>query len=552
MTPGPRPLVLVVVAALAIATPAAGDPAVPGGAWETFQRSCRPCHGMLGAGDGPYARAFARPAPTLLTPAPADVRYRWIADGVGPAGSGSAMPAFRGRLDEPRIRGLVRLLEELARGDSADGVATFAARCAACHGKDGRGDGPLAPVLIPRPRDLTRGWYRFRSTPSGGPPLAQDLLQTFERGLGTTAMGSFAALGRPRLETLAAHVLRLAGSPQAAATAVPVPDDAPTGDRERGRTLYDDTRCWQCHGEEGRGDGPTARELRDDAGHASLPANLTKRWQMKGGASVAELARAIQNGLNGTPMPSYGDALSPEEVGVLAAYVHDLGKDRPPAVTEARASRVDGALPHEPDDPRWQGVPAVVVPLGPQLFAAPEWSRPAIDAVELRIAVSNGGVAVHLTWDDRFEDRSAEDAGQATDAAVDDAARAGRWRLPDRVALQLAAPGAEGPLPSLYLGATERPVERWVWSADQPTVKVEEHRGPGRLRARPAGPSARAHFAAGRWQVVLSAVAKPEARGALAPGSPAAIAIHAWDGSQGEQGSRQALSSWITVTWPDG
>jgi DMSO reductase family type II enzyme heme b subunit len=119
------------------------------------------------------------------------------------------------------------------------------------------------------------------------------------------------------------------------------------------------------------------------------------------------------------------------------------------------------------------------------------------------------------------------------------------------VALQLAAPGGQGALPPLYLGDAGRPVERWLWSADQATVEVEEHRGLGRVRKRTAAPSARARFAAGRWQVVLDQAAEPgDARGLLAPGSAVAIAIHAWDGSQGEQGSRHGLSSWITVTWP--
>jgi mono/diheme cytochrome c family protein len=37
------------------------------------------------------------------------------------------------------------------------GVAVLYARyCAACHGREGRGDGPVAPVLYPPPPDLTK------------------------------------------------------------------------------------------------------------------------------------------------------------------------------------------------------------------------------------------------------------------------------------------------------------------------------------------------------------------------------------------------------------
>ena len=38
---------------------------------------------------------------------------------------------------------------------ASSGKEMFAAYCAACHGKDGRGDGPVAPALKTRPTDLT-------------------------------------------------------------------------------------------------------------------------------------------------------------------------------------------------------------------------------------------------------------------------------------------------------------------------------------------------------------------------------------------------------------
>ena len=37
----------------------------------------------------------------------------------------------------------------------SSGRQMFEAYCAACHGKDGRGDGPVAPALKTRPTDLT-------------------------------------------------------------------------------------------------------------------------------------------------------------------------------------------------------------------------------------------------------------------------------------------------------------------------------------------------------------------------------------------------------------
>lgn len=42
-------------------------------------------------------------------------------------------------------------------GDAAieRGAALFLANCAACHGPGGKGDGPVAAALVPKPTDLT-------------------------------------------------------------------------------------------------------------------------------------------------------------------------------------------------------------------------------------------------------------------------------------------------------------------------------------------------------------------------------------------------------------
>lgn len=46
--------------------------------------------------------------------------------------------------------------EEPPAGTEAEGALVFAESCAGCHGPGGKGDGPAAPGLRPRPADLTR------------------------------------------------------------------------------------------------------------------------------------------------------------------------------------------------------------------------------------------------------------------------------------------------------------------------------------------------------------------------------------------------------------
>lgn len=61
--------------------------------------------------------------------------------------------------------------------DASLGRRIYAHRCAVCHGPDGRGNGPAAPSLIPRPVDFVRGQFKYKSTPGDHPPTDEDLLR---------------------------------------------------------------------------------------------------------------------------------------------------------------------------------------------------------------------------------------------------------------------------------------------------------------------------------------------------------------------------------------
>ena len=63
------------------------------------------------------------------------------------------------------------------------GAAIHARACAACHGRDGGGDGPGAAELHPWPRDFTAGKYRIRSTTSGEAPRRADIEVGLSDGL---------------------------------------------------------------------------------------------------------------------------------------------------------------------------------------------------------------------------------------------------------------------------------------------------------------------------------------------------------------------------------
>lgn len=45
--------------------------------------------------------------------------------------------------------------EETVAGDAQAGEALYTAHCAVCHGREARGNGPMAPILLVQPADLT-------------------------------------------------------------------------------------------------------------------------------------------------------------------------------------------------------------------------------------------------------------------------------------------------------------------------------------------------------------------------------------------------------------
>lgn len=108
-----------------------------------------------------------------------------------------------------------------------------------------------------------------------------------------------------------------------------------------GKEVWQQAKCWECHGNSGKGDGDKSRELEDDFGYRILPADLTAGL-FKSGPSVKDIYRTVTTGLSGTPMPSYGDSLTEEDRWALAYFVLSLSAFTDPLT--------GGALSISPED----------------------------------------------------------------------------------------------------------------------------------------------------------------------------------------------------------
>ena len=78
--------------------------------------------------------------------------------------------------------------------DLEAGKQAYMDNCARCHGPAGAGDGRDSARMFPRPRKLSEGVFKFRTTASGTPPTDEDLFQTISNGLPGSRMPDFQRL----------------------------------------------------------------------------------------------------------------------------------------------------------------------------------------------------------------------------------------------------------------------------------------------------------------------------------------------------------------------
>ena len=246
----------------------------------------------------------------------------------------------------------------------AHGKSVYERRCLGCHGASGDGNGPAAAFMNKdRPRNFTLGVFKFRLTPSGSLPDDGDLLRTINRGVRGTAMPSWHEL--PQKDSLA--VIQYIKYELAADRSKPdkpylyfveEPAKAPIFIGEvpkpsaelvlRGKDVWQGAKCWECHGQAGKGDGEKAAGLKDDLGFPIPPANLTT-GQFKSGPTVKDIFRTMSTGLSGTPMPSFSDSLPEADRWALAYYVLSLSAFKDPLTGEPiKLSGADRELLNDP------------------------------------------------------------------------------------------------------------------------------------------------------------------------------------------------------------
>lgn len=478
------------------------------------------------------------------------------------------------------------------------GRQVFQAQCQTCHGPEGRGDGPAAYLLFPKPRDFTTGTFRLHSTATGDPPTDDDLFRTVTNGMPGSAMPSFGFLTEQDRRAVVAVIKTFAPDVfewQADARVIEpgtAPPESPAL-TQLGRQVYSRMGCANCHGESGRGDGPAVGTQHDNQGNPAFPNDLT-RGIYKGGSDPRDIYLRYTTGMSGSPMPSFELNTTDEERWALAYYVRSLAHDfqRYNTGIVIRAARVgNGEAPTDPRSPVWNRVEPAHIPL------MVLWQRPVYaGAVDVEAVHDGGRLSIRLAFDDPSVDGRAVRVQEFADGAAiqfgltDPAGHISmgepsrpvaiwHWRFdrqidvaswqdqenaypammaPDDYPFEVGAP-PRPEQPPITAGPSHDPTYITGWGAGNPVsnpnigtpVQVLSAEGFGTLEALPAASQTVTGvgvWRSGRWYVTFTRTLRPatssDQEAGFHSGGSIPIAFAVWDGGARDRDGQKAASMW--------
>jgi cytochrome c len=481
------------------------------------------------------------------------------------------------------------------------GKKIYFRKCVWCHGVDGAGDGPGADRLWPRPRNFNQGTFKIRHTASGELPLfdstkpvagQNDLFDTVTHGLPGSAMPSWDGIltEQQRLQVLSFVTTQLIKDRKfddktETFTILDINNknlkQIPYGKEsiEKGAKLVVEKKCVECHGMDGRGDG-NPFNLKDDWGFPIQPADWHKCWNFRGSRQdpyeVKNIFRTFSTGVNGTPMPSFADNTTVEERWHMSNFVNSLCErdrdgnplpidpqtDKPKINFVVPSGFIEGEIPADPNDKKWQDRERRIIGLGGQITHKPRNFVNRIDDLWVRSLYNKNEIAYLFQWDDRSMSQVAPgvtvtpvaEAPPKTGEPDSIAAKQNTYEVyNDSVAIEFPAKWQEitpPEKPRYLFGEEKRHMDIWKWDADG-TLKAYTGSGWDKaLEERPGSTAnlklVKGEYKDGRWTVIMKRALRTEDKDAdvqFETGKYIPTVFFAWDGHNGDAGLKMAVSA---------
>jgi mono/diheme cytochrome c family protein len=513
-------------------------------------------------------------------------RAKWALAGVGVLGVlAVSVVLTTAQTESAPAAPTAKIPGKASEEDLTAGKAVYFRKCVWCHGVEGAGDGPGADRLWPRPRNFNQGTFKVRHTGSGELPLLDDLFDTVTHGLPGSAMPSWEGVltdkqRRQVVEFVRTELVKerdFTDTENETLTPIDFGKQVASSKEsiERGREVYmNKGKCVECHGPDARGDGNATQK--DEWDFPIRPADLHKCWNFRGNRrdpyNPRNIFREVSTGLNGTPMPSFADILSVEQRWDVANFVISLcpKKNIDPLTTMpnndfvVKSKYLEGELPANPDDPKWQEVQPNYVGLGSQIMHKPRNFVRQVDEVWVRSVYNKDHIAYLLEWADRTKSLGTPEAFaqvatfKETPPAGEPIALRNYPIFNDALAIQfpthweaLSPPEK----PRFVFGDAKNSVDVWKWEADG-TTKLYVGQGFDKLEPRP-GDAVKTSFVSfkdGQWRLIFTRSLQTEDKEKdvqFTTGQYIPTSFFVWDGHNGDYGLKMSISTWYyTILLP--
>ncbi len=440
--------------------------------------------------------------------------------------------------------------DKLTEEQAIKGKPVYERLCAGCHGMKGKGDGPAAERLRPKPRDFRRAVYKYTYVEFGKRPQDSTLYKWVADGLpGTSMPGWKDVLKENEIWNVVAYIKTLTKKFKRDEKKGRVPKPISIGTPPQwteanitnGKELFD-KNCEKCHGKKGKGSGPSAVSLQDDGKDRIWPRNLTKGWTFRGGTTPEDIYRTVATGVSGTPMPAHLEVLKENEIWNVVGYLDSIVQRERPKIAEVLISKsVEGDLPTDPSDERWNAVEKRYFPLVSQIIEGNRWFKTTLESVYAKSLYNDKGIAIYVEWDDP--------SGSPLEIPVEMFPE----NTPDAVAVQLPTEIPTGLEKPYFLGGSQKtPVILWKWTNGQSGKQNgATFISTGITRQNPAvddnqAMKAAAKYENGTWKAVFvrPLAGSGENDLTIEIGKYIPVAFNAWDGNNGEKEEMRAVSVW--------
>lgn len=477
--------------------------------------------------------------------------------------------------------------------------------CSQCHGEKGDGEGYAAIHLYPRPRNFTTGKFKIRTTPNGALPTHQDLVNIIRRGMPYTSMPAWSIFTDQEVSDLAGFITTF--SPEfSKAENAPKPVPLASGPRmskesiAQGKKLYEESGCVKCHGMLGRGDGPSAPTLTDDWGHPIRPADLAQSWTFRGGSAREDIFRTMSTGLNGTPMPSFLEALQPEQRWAITDFIVSLSGTGPGYTNLVIAKHVDDPIDVAKGTANFESARVARFPIIGQITEPVREFHPPTTSVTVQAIYDAESIALLVRWHDMSAEKTGKNgpllpvpreeedqpagapaggsggaspggsngsvfgdqevaaapagqapaAGGAQDPFAEPAApSAVASEFSDAVSIQIPSQVPTGVRkPYFIFGDSQNSVDLWFFDLARPSPLQFTAKGSAEIAPNDTGDvTGVASYDQGEWSVIFKRPLRPDSGAAFSPGQFMPIAFSVWDGVSRERGNRRGLSVWYSL-----